>query len=116
MRAGDLEKLKKILEAVPEIEFICLDVANGYSEHFVEFVKQVRQEFPKHTIMVSCVCFVVFIRMNVLSYVTCLMRSLRNYLVMSMILIQHGCYVCHETLLTWCSSMKSPGSESRMNA
>ena len=52
MRAGDLEKLKVILELVPEIEYICLDVANGYSEHFVEFVKQVRKEFPHHTIMV----------------------------------------------------------------
>jgi len=53
MRAGDLEKLKIILELVPEISYICLDVANGYSEHFVEFVKQVRKEFPRHTIMVS---------------------------------------------------------------
>jgi len=52
MRAGDLEKLKLILELVPEIEYICLDVANGYSEHFVEFVKQVRKEFPNHTVMV----------------------------------------------------------------
>uniref|UniRef100_A0A672LZS5 GMP reductase n=1 Tax=Sinocyclocheilus grahami TaxID=75366 RepID=A0A672LZS5_SINGR len=31
--------------------YICLDVANGYSEHFVEFVKRVRERFPKHTIM-----------------------------------------------------------------
>jgi GMP reductase len=53
MRAGDLEKLKQILAAIPEIEYICLDVANGYSEHFVEFVKQVHAEFPKHTIMVG---------------------------------------------------------------
>uniref|UniRef100_A0A8D2AJ13 GMP reductase n=1 Tax=Sciurus vulgaris TaxID=55149 RepID=A0A8D2AJ13_SCIVU len=30
---------------------ICLDVANGYSEHFVEFVKDVRKRFPRHTIM-----------------------------------------------------------------
>jgi len=52
MRAGDLEKLKIILDLVPEVKYICLDVANGYSEHFVEFVKQVRTEFPNHTIMV----------------------------------------------------------------
>lgn len=51
IRQGDLEKLQSILEAVPEISFICLDVANGYSEHFVEFVKQVRAKFPTHTIM-----------------------------------------------------------------
>lgn len=49
---GDLEKLTEILESVPEISFICVDVANGYSEHFVEFVKQVRKQFPTHTIMV----------------------------------------------------------------
>lgn len=36
---------------MPEVKFICLDVANGYSEHFVEFVKQVRARFPHHTIM-----------------------------------------------------------------
>jgi GMP reductase len=56
MRAGDLETMRQILKAVPAIEYICLDVANGYSEHFVEYVKQVREEFPKHTIMVL-VCF-----------------------------------------------------------
>uniref|UniRef100_A0AAQ4S8X6 GMP reductase n=1 Tax=Gasterosteus aculeatus aculeatus TaxID=481459 RepID=A0AAQ4S8X6_GASAC len=31
--------------------YICLDVANGYSECFVEYVKTVRGKFPKHTIM-----------------------------------------------------------------
>jgi GMP reductase len=56
MRAGDLESMRQILAAVPAIEFICLDVANGYSEHFVEYVKQVHKEFPNHTIMVN-ICF-----------------------------------------------------------
>lgn len=51
MRAGDLDKLKAILDAVSAISFICLDVANGYSEHFVTFVRQVRETFPSHTIM-----------------------------------------------------------------
>lgn len=49
---ADLEKLCAILEAVPALKYICLDVANGYSEYFVEFVKTVREKFPKHTIMV----------------------------------------------------------------
>ena len=53
MREGDLTKLQAILEAVPELKYICLDVANGYSEHFVEFVKEVRKKFPHHTIMVG---------------------------------------------------------------
>jgi len=30
---------------------VCLDVANGYSEHFVQFVRKVREALPKHTIM-----------------------------------------------------------------
>ncbi|XP_014675832.1 PREDICTED: GMP reductase 2-like [Priapulus caudatus] len=49
--AADLEKLKAINEAVPEIKYICLDVANGYSEHFVDFVRRARKEFPEHTII-----------------------------------------------------------------
>lgn len=49
---GDFDKLKKIIEAVPDIRFICLDVANGYSEQFVEFVRSVRESFPQHVIMV----------------------------------------------------------------
>ncbi|TRY84360.1 hypothetical protein DNTS_025451 [Danionella cerebrum] len=49
--SADLENLSSILEAIPLIQYICLDVANGYSEHFVEFVKRVRERFPKHTIM-----------------------------------------------------------------
>ncbi|KAJ3584021.1 hypothetical protein NHX12_014518 [Muraenolepis orangiensis] len=48
---GDLEKMVAILTAVPELHFICVDVANGYSEHFVNFVKDVRRKFPTHTIM-----------------------------------------------------------------
>ncbi|XP_059509456.1 GMP reductase 1 isoform X2 [Stegostoma tigrinum] len=47
----DLDKLYTILETIPAIKFICLDVANGYSEYFVESVKTVRAKFPKHTIM-----------------------------------------------------------------
>nr|XP_033778997.1 GMP reductase 2 [Geotrypetes seraphini] len=48
---ADFEQIKKILEAVPQVRYICLDVANGYSEHFVQYVKDVRAHFPDHTIM-----------------------------------------------------------------
>ncbi|XP_028933448.1 GMP reductase 2 isoform X1 [Ornithorhynchus anatinus] len=51
MGSSDLEQLVQILEALPEVRYICLDVANGYSEDFVEFVKVVRKRFPQHTIM-----------------------------------------------------------------
>ncbi|XP_054522410.1 GMP reductase 2 isoform X3 [Pan troglodytes] len=49
--SSDFEQLEQILEAIPQVKYICLDVANGYSEHFVEFVKDVRKRFPQHTIM-----------------------------------------------------------------
>ena len=49
----DYEKLKKTIDLVQELDYICVDVANGYSEHFVQFVRDVRRDFPKHTIMVS---------------------------------------------------------------
>lgn len=47
----DWIKLRQILNAFPKINFICIDVANGYSEHFGEFVSKVRQTYPKHTII-----------------------------------------------------------------
>lgn len=48
---SDFQHLEEILMAVPQIRYICLDVANGYSEQFVQHVKDVRARFPKHTIM-----------------------------------------------------------------
>lgn len=53
MAESDFERLSDILHAVPGITFICLDVANGYSQHFVDFVRKVRAAFPTHTIIVS---------------------------------------------------------------
>lgn len=50
---GDFEKISAIVEAVQQLKYICVDVANGYSEHFVHFVRDVREKFPSHTIMVS---------------------------------------------------------------
>ena len=47
----DWESLTAIL-AENDIPAICLDVANGYSEFFVDFVRKVREKWPKHTIMV----------------------------------------------------------------
>ena len=47
----DFAKLVVILDSCPEIHFICIDIANGYSEHFGDFVAQVRQHYPKHTII-----------------------------------------------------------------
>lgn len=47
----DYVKLKEIIKAVPNLQYICLDVANGYSEHFVSFVRRARKDFPEHTIL-----------------------------------------------------------------
>jgi GMP reductase len=48
---NDLNKLVSILELIPAIRFICIDVANGYSEHFGDFVAEIRKQYPKHTII-----------------------------------------------------------------
>lgn len=48
---SDSEKLKILLSHFPKLGFICIDVANGYSEHFVHFVKETRELYPGKTII-----------------------------------------------------------------
>lgn len=47
----DTNKLKTVFNQHPELKFICIDVANGYSEHFVEFVNKTRNLYPNKTII-----------------------------------------------------------------
>ncbi len=48
----DEDKLTEFLKQAPDIiNKICIDVANGYSEPFVEFVKKMRAKLPEVTIM-----------------------------------------------------------------
>jgi len=47
----EFSKLEVILKAQPQIKFICVDVANGYSEHFGDFVERARQTFPDQVII-----------------------------------------------------------------
>eukprot|EP00462_Mataza_sp_D1_P001972 CAMPEP_0175099530 /NCGR_PEP_ID=MMETSP0086_2-20121207/6511_1 /TAXON_ID=136419 /ORGANISM="Unknown Unknown, Strain D1" /LENGTH=299 /DNA_ID=CAMNT_0016373397 /DNA_START=183 /DNA_END=1082 /DNA_ORIENTATION=+ len=47
----DFKKLCAITEEVKEVNLICIDVANGYSEHFVSYVRKCRGKFPGYTIM-----------------------------------------------------------------
>lgn len=47
----DMAKLESIMQRHPELSFICIDVANGYAESFVEFVAEVREKFPDKTIV-----------------------------------------------------------------
>lgn len=47
----DSKKIAQIFEANPLLKFICIDVANGYSEHFVNFVQQTREQYPDKVII-----------------------------------------------------------------
>ncbi len=48
----DLEKWRIVYDQAPGIKFVCIDVANGYSERFVDFVREFRVLFP-HTILIA---------------------------------------------------------------
>jgi GMP reductase len=47
----DFIKLTKLLTTYKQLIFICLDIANGYSEHFVKYISKVRKSFTNHIIM-----------------------------------------------------------------
>jgi GMP reductase len=49
---ADIEKFRMVKNATGDaIEFVCIDVANGYTETFIDFVKRFREAYPKTTIM-----------------------------------------------------------------
>lgn len=47
---AEFEKLDQIMQIV-NMPFICLDVANGYTERFVSFLEHLREKYPKTVIM-----------------------------------------------------------------
>jgi GMP reductase len=49
--ADDARNLDIILKENISLRFICIDVANGYSEKFVSFVKSTRNKYPGKVIM-----------------------------------------------------------------
>jgi len=52
IRDADYEKLKVLMEKLnPKPYFLCIDVANGYSIHFLNFVKKIHMEFPQLTLV-----------------------------------------------------------------
>lgn len=51
MVEADEEKLAAFMKAGGQPDKLCIDVANGYSEHFVDFVKRARDRYPDLTIM-----------------------------------------------------------------
>ncbi|QCI17035.1 GMP reductase [Buchnera aphidicola (Aphis helianthi)] len=46
----DFLKIQQIFSLSSELKYICIDVANGYSEHFVSFLKKIRSTFPNKII------------------------------------------------------------------
>ena len=52
----EFEKYKKVVAAVGDIPFVCVDVANGYTEFFVDHLKKVRDVNPIAVIMAGNVC------------------------------------------------------------
>ena len=51
IKEDDFEQLGKALKEFSFIGFICVDVANGYSERFSSFIKAVREKYPTKTII-----------------------------------------------------------------
>ncbi|XBC43490.1 MAG: GMP reductase [Buchnera aphidicola (Meitanaphis flavogallis)] len=46
----DFIKLQQIFSLSPKLQYICIDAANGYTEHFVDFLKKVRDCFSEKII------------------------------------------------------------------
>jgi GMP reductase len=51
IKKEDFDRLDKVLKEFNFFKFICIDVANGYSEHFSKFVKSIRDKYPTKTII-----------------------------------------------------------------
>ena len=47
----DFTKTRQIFAMSSALRFICVDVANGYSQHFVEFLRKIREACPNHVIL-----------------------------------------------------------------
>jgi GMP reductase len=51
--AADFEKLCTVYDKVQDnLKYVCIDIANGYSEHFAEHVREVRKRFP-HLVIIA---------------------------------------------------------------
>lgn len=48
---AEIDKAQQILNLYPSIRFICIDVANGYTEKFVKYVSTIRSLFPHQAII-----------------------------------------------------------------
>lgn len=51
--AVDFDKLCTVYDKVRDnLKYVCMDIANGYSEHFAEHVREVRKRFP-HLVIIA---------------------------------------------------------------
>jgi len=48
---NDFTRTANIISAFTEINYICVDVANGYTENFVSFIQTIRKKFPTKVII-----------------------------------------------------------------
>ena len=51
IKKEDFTRLDELMKEFNFIKFICIDVANGYSERFSKFIKSVRDKYPTKTII-----------------------------------------------------------------
>ncbi len=49
---ADHDKFRRVYEEAPGIKYVCIDVANGYSERFLDFVKTFRTLYP-HIVIIA---------------------------------------------------------------
>ena len=49
---ADHEKFRLVYEQAPDIKYVCIDVANGYSERFVDFVRVFRRLYS-HIVIIA---------------------------------------------------------------
>jgi GMP reductase len=53
INSDEIDKLQKIVDAMQEVPNICIDVANGYTDNFVDFCNKVRNHFGKSPIIMA---------------------------------------------------------------
>tara|TARA_B100000965_G_scaffold29825_1_gene22066 strand:- start:8928 stop:10085 length:1158 start_codon:yes stop_codon:yes gene_type:complete len=52
VKEEDEQKFRNVYEQVGDkLKYVCIDVANGYSQRFIEYVKQFRQNYPNLVII-----------------------------------------------------------------
>jgi GMP reductase len=50
---SDIEKLSALVDRIDDVPNICIDVANGYTDNFVNFCRNIREKFGKRPIIMA---------------------------------------------------------------